>query len=88
MADVTSMLYHGPGWTVTFGPDHDYMLWAPQGEGGRRQDWQASWDRQRGRRGSFRRGASAEEVLACFPQDAEGQEARDRLLAASQAEPS
>ncbi len=77
------MTHHGPGWSVTLGPDHDYMLWAPQGEGGRRQYWRASWDRDRGHRGSFRTGTSPEEVLACFPTDEEGREARGMLLAAA-----
>ncbi len=84
MPTVKTMKCHGPGWTTVLGPDHDYMLWAPQGEAGLRQYWQACWDRDRGRRGECRRGASAEEVLACFPADTEGRQARELLLAASQ----
>jgi hypothetical protein len=80
--NVKVMSVHGPGWTMTLGRDHDYMLWAPQIDG-TRKFWQASWDRDGGRRGSYLRGSSSEEVLACFPVDTEGRDARSELLAAS-----
>lgn len=83
MASVEAMKHHGPGWTVSVRPDHDYMLWAPQPDGPR-QFWQASWDRNRGRRGGCLRGNSAEEVLACLPDDTEGRGARAALLVGSQ----
>jgi hypothetical protein len=80
-------------------PDRDdfassYLLWAPQTQQDverlgtskpPREHWSAGWDREGGYVGNFRRGGSAEEALACLPDDEEGRAARRLLASAAKA---
>lgn len=71
---------NGPGWTWSPSGARDYMLWAPRED---RPRWSASWSRRNGYAGGHRRGDTLDEVLASFPDDAEGRRARRLLRAAA-----